>query len=192
MKTRLVHNVLLIAIVLINGYIILLPVAPSILFWLDKQDGSEVARLEKRIAPTPADTKASVPADDRLIVPGMMLDEPIHMGPTARTLRQGLWLRPQGSTPDKGSNTVIVGHRFTYTNPRGQFYHLDKVKMGDTIGVAWKGVMYTYTVHTIKVVSADTIAVEAPTDKPTLTLYTCTPLWLPTERLVIVAEGEAS
>lgn len=188
-KLRSINTVLLIAIVIINGYIIALPFLPGVLFWAERHTGNEVASLQRKVvATTPAET---VPQDDRLVIPGMILDEPVHTGPTARTLRQGLWLRPQGSTPDKGSNTIIVGHRFTYTNPRGSFYHLDKVQLGDTIGLFWHGKKYTYTVREIKTVKASEISVEAPSETPRLTLYTCTPLWLPKDRLVIVAEGNA-
>jgi sortase A len=120
----------------------------------------------------------------------MLLDEPVFEGKTQATLSKGLWRRPHGSTPAKENNTVIVGHRLTYTNPRGSLYHLDKVRAGDSIGVTWDNKKYLYTVVEIKVVKADETAVEAPTDTPRLTIYTCTPLWLPKDRLVVVAELE--
>lgn len=118
----------------------------------------------------------------------MAFDEEIHEGAYATTLRQGLWRRPNSSTPDKGSNTVIVGHRLTYSNPKGTLYNLDKVKMGDLIGLWWHGKRYVYTVTEAKVVHANEISVEAATEKPRLTIYTCTPLWLPKDRLVVIGE----
>jgi sortase A len=179
--------------VAINGYIILLPLMPHIMFRAQKQDTHHVFALEQAIAPRPAsgDAPAStIPSDNRLIVPSMALDQPIFSGSTASTLNKGLWLRPQGSTPDKGSNTIIVGHRFTYTNPRGTFYHLDAVRTGDAIGIFWEGKPYRYIVTEVKTVKADAVAVEDPSSTPRLTLYTCTPLWLPKDRLVVVAEAE--
>lgn len=131
-----------------------------------------------------------VPAQNRLVVPSMMLDEPINDSKDQATLHKGLWRLPYTSSPDKQSNTVIVGHRFTYTNPRGLFYHLDKVRVGDEIGVFWQGKKYLYKVNQTKTVPPTAVNVEAPTDLPQLTLYTCAPLWWPKDRLVITAALE--
>ena len=49
---------------------------------------------------------------------------------------------------------------------------------------------YLYTVTEIKEVPASAIEIEAPTDTARLTLYTCTPLWNPVNRLVVIAELE--
>jgi len=189
MKLARVNTLLLTAIILVNGYVIVLPFIPNIIFWAQKQDGHHQQQLEDRIHKQPG-TGANSPKSQgqQLTIPSMGLDEAVHEGSTARTLRQGLWHRPHTSTPDKGGNTVIVGHRLTYTDPRGTLYHLDKVKVGDDIGLTWRGKQYIYTVTTTKVVSATEISVEAPTDEARLTVYTCTPLWLPKDRLVVVAE----
>jgi sortase A len=165
-----------------------MPVLPAALFWITRHQSGEQQTLQRRITMATQTPQTTTDQTDRLIIPGMLLDEPVHTGPTAVTLRQGLWLRPQGSTPDKGSNTVIVGHRFTYTNPRGALYHLDKVRVGDSVGLRWQDVMHTYRVTTIKTVAADATAIEAPTTTARLTIYTCTPLWLPKDRLVVIAE----
>lgn len=187
MKLARINSLLFIAIVLINGYILLLPVLPTISFWISSKDDSKREQLEAKVSSRPSVSTAGTEQTDNLIIPSMLLDEPIHTGPTAKTLRKGLWLRPQGSTPDKGGNTIIVGHRLTYADPKGTLYHLDKVKKGDTVGVQWKGTRYQYTVDTIKVVHANQTEVESPTKEPKLTIYTCTPLWLPKDRLVVTA-----
>lgn len=187
MKRSHVNTLLLIAVLGINVYIIVLPVLPSVAFWLATRDTSKTVRLEQKIAAASAADTALPPRDNRLIIPSMLLDETIHSGATARTLRDGLWIRPQASTPDKAGNTVIVGHRFTYTNPRGTLYHLDKVRLGDSIAVWWEGTQHIYTVREIKTVKSHETHIEAPTDDSRLTLYTCTPLWLPKDRLVVIA-----
>lgn len=193
MKAKHLHTILLVAIVSINGYIIITPFLPNLLFKLHRPNAATTAALEATISSqATTHTSSPAPTDNKLIIPALGLDEPIHTGPTATTLRQGLWLRPQGSSPDKGSNTVIVGHRFTYTNPRGALYHLDKIRTGDTIGVTWQGTMHAYKVTGIKVVKANDTSVEAPTPTAQLTIYTCTPLWLPKDRLVVTAEEIAS
>lgn len=99
----------------------------------------------------------------------------------------GVWRVPTTSTPSQESNTVLVGHRFSYKNP-SVFYHFDKVKKGDTIYVSWKKKIYVYRVDTIRIVTPDAKDVEAPTEDPRLTIYTCTPLWSTSHRLVIESE----
>jgi sortase A len=104
-----------------------------------------------------------------------------------RSLRLGVWHLPYTSTPDKGGNTVLVGHRFTYAGP-AVFYHLDKVQVGDDVTMQWQNKTYTYTVTEVKVVPPTETSVEANTKDPQLTIYTCTPLWTAKNRLVIVAK----
>jgi sortase A len=185
-KLRRLNTALLIAIIIVNGYIIALPLLPGLLFRLERDHTSQTAKLKHTVDSVAA--PAQIPQDDRLVIPGMLLDEPVYTGQTIKTLHKGLWLRPTGSTPERGGNTIIVGHRFTYTNPRGSLYHLDKVSIGDHIGMFWQGKQYRYVVRTIKTVKATEIAVEAPTTRSQLTIYTCTPLWLPKDRLVVIAE----
>ena len=68
----------------------------------------------------------------------MLLDQPILEGrDTYAVLNHGILRWPASSTPDKGGNTVLIGHRFTYSHPQGVFYYLDKVKVGDKLSVAW-------------------------------------------------------
>lgn len=191
MKLSRVNTVLLIAILAINGYIIALPLVPKVAFWLQHSNKKHIAQLEAKIhSPSPAHPSPNQPADNRLIVPSMAFDQPINDGKTTATLRKGLWRRPNGSTPDKGGNTILVGHRLTYSNPKGTLYNLDKVHVGDNIGVWWNGKHYLYTVMQTRVVKADEIGIEDPTKDARLTIYTCTPLWFPKDRLVVVAQLE--
>lgn len=194
MRLARVNTGLLVAIILINSYIIALPVLPGVFYWWQTRDGKQTANLQHKVHALADKRDSSVerPTENRLIAPSMALDQQVFEGKTAKTLNSGLWHRPYSSTPDKGGNTVFVGHRLTYTNPRGTLYHLDKVHTGDEIGVWWNGKMYTYTVTETKTVKATETAIENPTDKPRLTIYTCTPLWLPKDRLVVVAEPTRS
>lgn len=186
MASRLsrINTLLVVMIVLVNLFVLAAPLWPAFLFARQKNSPKAQAITKQVAAPTPEGIAADA---QTLLVPAMVLDAPIHEGPGMKTLDKGLWRLPHSSTPDKGGNTVIVAHRFTYANPRGTFYHLDKVQNGDTIGVLWHGKKYTYTVADTKRVPATEMAVEAPTDTPTLTLYTCTPLWNPKDRLVVRA-----
>lgn len=183
-----INSLLLIAIILVNGYVIFMPMVPNVLFTLQK-DTQKIAKLEQTIRSQPISTSEQ-PTENTVIIPSMLLTQPIHEGKTARTLREGLWRIPSGSTPDRGGNTIIVGHRFTYNNPKGTLYHLDKVKTGDSIGIFWDDKKYIYKVQEVKVVDPSQIEIEKQTPDARLTMYTCTPLWLPRDRLVIIATLE--
>ena len=192
-KLSRVNTCLLVAIICINGYIIAMPLVPDIVFWFQSRYGHNAETLTKRIH-TPqtktSDNTIPQPTGDRLIIPSMGLDVGYFEGPDARTLNKGPWLRPNGSTPEQGGNTVIAGHRFTYTNPRGEFYHLDKLKIGDEIGLYRNSTRQIFIVREVKTVAATEVSIEAPTPTAQLTLYTCTPLWLPKDRLVVIATPE--
>jgi LPXTG-site transpeptidase (sortase) family protein len=186
-----INTLLLIGIVIVNLYIIAMPFMPGIIFRVQQHRGRQ-QQLQQALH-SPLETHASInETGNRLVVPAMLLDVPINEGAQNASLSKGLWRIPTTSTPDKGGNTVIVGHRFTYTNPEGVFYNLNQVKVGDEIGVFWQGKRYIYTVNKTEVVPPTDTSVQAPTNKAEVTLYTCTPLWLPKNRLVVIASEEAS
>lgn len=187
-----VNTLLLVLIVLINGYIILAPLAPAVSFWWSEHTHHTSKVLQQRLRPSQSKTTPP-PAvvGNHLIIPSMQLDATVYDGTSVYTLNKGLWHRPDSSTPDKGGNTVIAGHRFTYTNPHGILYYLDKVSVGDEIGVYWNNVRYLYKVSEVKVVPPTAVQIEDNTADARLTVYTCTPLWSPHQRLVVVAELES-
>lgn len=190
-----VNHGLLAAIILINVYIIAAPFAPAVIFWWQSHHSQQKQVLTAQIHHATSVAAATAPTNqpNSLTVPAMLLNTPILEGPVSQQyqiLGRGIWRLPFSSTPDKGGNTVIVGHRFTYTNPRGIFYYLNKVQIGDEIGVAWSGKSYLYKVSSISEVPPTQVGIQAPTTDARLTLYTCTPLWNPKDRLVVVAELE--
>jgi len=188
------NNVLFTLIVLINGYIIAAPLVPQVTYWWQSHHTHRQAQLHRAIhaAPTPA---VAATRPNGLIIPAMLLDQPTLEGPKSswfNTLKDGIWRWPDSSTPDKGGNTVFLAHRFSYTGPHGAFYYLNKLKAGDEIGVIWNNKTYTYKVSTISEVSPNATYIEDNTDDSRITLFTCTPLWHPVNRLVVVAKLEGT
>jgi len=189
MSLRRANNLLIILIVVINCYVIATPFFPRLLFFVHSHQGQAV-QLKQAVHQAPA--AAAPPQPNHIVIPNMLLDQLIYDGTDAYgELNKGIWHWPGGSTPDKGGNTVLLGHRFTYTTPRGVFYFLDKATIGSEIGLVWDNKLYNYTVIDTKVVPPTDVSILAPTTEPTLTLYTCTPLWNPESRLVIIAHLEA-
>lgn len=184
---RKINNLLTAVVVGFGLYLILSPILPSIDFWFQKRAGFDVPAFASSSEVKPED----IPTDNRIAIASIGLNEVILDGPNSGLINDGAYRQYHTSTPDQGSNTVITGHRFTYSpSVAAPFYHLDKVKVGEEIVVAWGGKVYRYKVVETKVVEPTEIGVEAPTEDSTLTLYTCTPLWTAEKRLVIVAKLE--
>lgn len=126
---------------------------------------------------------------NRLIMRKAGIDMPVFAGESEKTLSKGAWIFPRTSTPDKGGNTVIFGHRFKYLPPvSNTMFHLDKIADDDEFTLEWNDVTYRYRVAEIKIVEPNDLSVLAPTKKRTLTLITCTPLFSTAQRLVVIAE----
>jgi LPXTG-site transpeptidase (sortase) family protein len=189
-KLRQINHVLLGLIILVNSYVILAPFIPAVTFWWENRGGTKQAALTAQIHHPKSSSSTPVNHPNSVIIPSMLLDQPILDGPvrdTYKILANGIWRWPNGSTPDKSSNTTLIGHRFTYTQPKGVFYYLDKVKMNDEIGVWWNNKLYMYQVTNIREVDPTETSIEDPTPDARLTIFTCTPLWLPKNRLVVTA-----
>ncbi len=126
---------------------------------------------------------------NRLIIPKIGVNAPIVEAKSARVgLNRGAWHLPNTSDPTQGGNMVITGHRFKYLPPNNTtFYLLDKLAVGDKISVIWRQKPYYYEVEKIKIVAANDQSIIQPTTEPTLTLFTCQPLYSQKQRLVIIA-----
>jgi sortase A len=179
---RRFNNLLTVLVVLLGLYIVLGPFLPLVGWWLHPP-------LRTTAVVAQQSHEAPIPADNRLKIPRIGLDETINTGPSIVELRKGVWLIPKGSHPDQKSNSVIVGHRFTYAGP-AVFYFLDRVQQNDLIMIDWERKEYIYKVSAIDIVPPSDTAVEKPTPDSRLTLYTCTPLWTAKNRLVITAPLE--
>jgi LPXTG-site transpeptidase (sortase) family protein len=188
---RLVNNVLLASIIVINLYIIAAPLWPQVTYWWQAHHTSRRAELTQQLHRSAKNEPTS--QANSLIIPAMMLTSPTLEGPESNwfnLLKQGIWHWPASSTPDKGGNTVFLAHRFSYTGPHGAFYYLNKLVPGDEIGVIWNHKKYVYKVASSREVPPTETSIENNTSDARLTLFTCTPLWNPKDRLVVVAELE--
>lgn len=206
---RTARAILLALSVMIALYLVLLPFYPLVKFKLfgGFVGGSGPAELSvaadapknDRVQPastTPtAENKTPRPEKtaeikDRIIIPKIGVNAPIIVSKSEKYgLNHGAWLVPDTSTPEKGSNTVITGHRFKYLPPNNlTFYLLDKLSVGDEINITWRDKKYGYKVASTKVVPATEVSILEPTAEPTLTVFTCDPIYSTKNRLVVVAE----
>lgn len=188
MSHRRFNTLLSILVITIGVYIALSPFIPQLLFWLRDKSPAVIAPYTGALAQESGnDAPLPIPEENRIIIPDISLNEPILESSGIGVLNNGgTWRRPNTSTPDEGGNTVIIGHRF-FGSRASTFYHLDKVQVGSKVALYWEGTEKLYEVTETKVVPATEVSIEAPTDSEQLTLYTCTPLWTATNRLVVIA-----
>ena len=145
---------------------------------------------------------AKVSSDPKLIIPKLNVDVPVVYN-VALTHDAQMAAMQQGvahfavpgadSVPGQVGNTVLSGHSSNDLFEPGDykfiFAQLDKLQTGDTIYVNYQGTRYAYAVTKKEVVSPTNVqALIYPTDKPILTLITCTPLGTSLNRLLVTAE----
>ncbi len=186
---RRFNNVLSVVIALAAVYILISPLLGNLSYWWTKKtdhNGGYVY-VSKLVPVTKVTNLKPIPEDNRVVIPSIHLDEAINEGTSPYTLNKGLWLRPNTSSPTEGGNTVIVGHRFTYQGA-AVLFNLDKINKGDKFSVYWQHKEYVYEVKDVTIVSPFDLSVEQNSTKPILTIYTCTPLWSSSRRLVVVSE----
>jgi len=142
----------------------------------------------------------AVSADPRLIIPKLNVDVPIHFGiqlsEVMSAMNNGVaHYRIAGASayPGEIGNLVITGHSagdVCSSNPyKYIFSGLERLEDGDLIYINYNSVRYTYRVIKKEVVEPSNVAsLVVDTDKPLLTLVTCTPLGTSRYRLLVTAE----
>ena len=141
-----------------------------------------------------------VSADPRLIIPKLNIDVPIHFGIALNDVMSAMnngvahYRIPGASAyPGEIGNTVITGHSagdIYSSNPyKYIFSGLERLENGDLIYINYNSVRYTYQVVKKEIVlPTDVGALVVQTDRPILTLVTCTPLGTSEKRLLVTAE----
>lgn len=144
----------------------------------------------------------AVGADNRLIIPKLNVDVPVNFGIANDTdtinmaMENGVaqFSIPGASAmPGEIGNLVITGHSAgdIYSNNQYKFIFsgLERLTNGDLIYIDYQGTRYTYSVIKKETVEPSNVAALVyETNKPMLTLITCTPLGTSRYRLLVTAE----
>lgn len=147
-------------------------------------------------------TDIVVGPDAKLIIPKINVDVPVIYGVGSdydsqmAAMAKGVAhfsIPGASSVPGQVGNTVLSGHSSNDLLDQGDykfiFALLDKLSVGDTIYANYQSKRYTYTVTKKEVVRPNDVnKLIYKTDKPMLTLITCTPLGTALNRLLITAE----
>jgi sortase A len=131
--------------------------------------------------------------DNRIIIPKIGVN--IAYAPGVAALNAGAeWRYPDRGNPEKGGNFIIAAHRLTIqptpwaTVEKSPFYNIDKLAISDKIIIDYSGTRYGYNISKIFNVTPNQVEIEAPTETPQLTLYSCDLTGAATGRVVIIAE----
>lgn len=180
-------------------YIFILPIYPLAEYKISSSENKNNnidSKDEAAVKQKTEEYKSSLPqaeyavSPNRLIITKIGVNAPIVESKNEQYgLSKGAWHIPESSTPDRGSNTVLTGHRFKYLPPNNlTFYLLDKLEIGDVLSVIWQDKEYYYRVRETKVVPDTELSVLDPSDEPIITLFTCTPVYSTEKRLVVIGE----
>lgn len=98
-----------------------------------------------------------------------------------------------GVVADKNSlgtnNLIIFGHRFESGNDfLTPFTQLNRIRQGDLIMVSFKGRVSKYKVDSTLTLDKGDIWVTSQGSEKILTIITCTPIYYPIKRLVVIAK----
>jgi sortase A len=139
-------------------------------------------------AATPAllPTVESQPEQPILIeIPAIDVKAPVVRGDDWESLKLGVGHHIGSANPGESSNMVLSAHNDIYGEI---FRYLDKMQLEDEIIVHTANRDYRYVVKAKRIIEPTQVEVMDPTRKPVVTLISCYPYLVDTQRIVIVGE----
>lgn len=160
-------------------------------------NSDEVASSIEAVDPT---ITQAVSPEPRLIIPKLNIDVPVAFGISNSQVDEAMnhgvaqfSIPGADAIPGQVGNLVLSGHSagdIYSSNPyKFIFSGLERLNIGDLMYINYNSVRYTYQMTRSEVVEpSDIAALIYDTDRPMLTLITCTPLGTSRYRLLITAE----
>lgn len=141
----------------------------------------------------PQESVNSIPITDlseqrptRIVIPRINVDAPIVPGVDWEALKQGVGHYPGTGNPGQRGNLVLSAHNDVFGEI---FRYLEQLEPGDTFTVYDANQTgYEYVVRTRRIVEPTEVSVLANSPEPIVTLITCHPYLIDSERLVLQAE----
>lgn len=144
--------------------------------------------------------QANVGPDPKIIIPKIGVDAPVvydepNVDETSyqRALERGVVRLGNTANPGTKGNVVIGGHSSNNVFNAGKykyvFVNLRRLEVNDIFYLNYNGARYTYKITVAgKIVTPTDVSALSPTEKPTVTLFTCDPPGTNVNRLIIQAE----
>lgn len=129
------------------------------------------------VLPTPGPEQAMA-----ISIPTIGVNAPIVQGDDWEALKRGVGQHIGSANPGQNGNLVLSGHNDIYGEV---FRYLDQLQPGDEIVVHTAQTSYTYTVTGQMLVAPTFVEVMFPTPDATLTLISCFPYRINTQRIII-------
>lgn len=130
--------------------------------------------------PTPSPEQAV-----RIQIPAIDVDHPVVQGDGWEQLKKGVAQHLGTANPGQPGNMVLSAHNDIFGEI---FRYLDQLSPGDEIIIYTNLRAYTYVVRTTLIVEPTFTQVMAPTVNPSVTLISCYPYLIDTERIVVQAD----
>lgn len=120
----------------------------------------------------------------RIQIPAISVDAPIVQGDDWEQLKRGVAQHIGTANPGEQGNMVLAGHNDVYGEV---FRYLDRLKPGDEITIFTISRTYTYIVEGWILVDPNQVEVMAQTRDESLTLISCYPYLIDTQRIIVKA-----
>ncbi len=174
--------------------IVLIIVGISLVFWIGRPYMTLYLSSSTKTA-MQARADQGIQAENRIIIPEVLVDAPIIEGFTEEALEIGIGHVIDSESPGKGGNVILAGHNYAYfvQGDQNLFSLLHLIKKEMTIYVFWEGKRYAYKMISKTTVPRDDPDLLKPTDAETLTLIASASSWdaatiSSTRRLIIKAK----
>lgn len=139
-----------------------------------------VQALPPVVIPTPGPKQAV-----RMVIPALGVDAPVVLGDTWEQLKRGVAQHLATGDPGQPGNMVFSAHNDIF----GEIFRdLDRLNPGDEVMVYTQAEKFVYVITGTRIVEPTAVEVMNPTVGPTLTLISCYPYLVDTQRIVVFAE----
>ncbi len=139
-----------------------------------------VQALPPVIIPTPGPRQAV-----RIVVSSIGVDAPVVLGDTWEQLKRGVAQHLATGDPGQPGNMVFSAHNDIF----GEIFRdLDRLNPGDEVMIYTQAEKFIYVITGTRIVEPTAVDVMNPTVSPTLTLISCYPYLVDTQRIVVFAE----
>jgi sortase A len=121
----------------------------------------------------------------RMVIAAIDKDAPVVQGDSWEQLKKGIAQHLGTADPGQPGNMVVSAHNDIFGEI---FRELDRLKPGDEVQVFTASQKFTYRISGTRLVPPTEVNVMNPTVSPTLTLISCYPYLVDTQRIVVFAE----
>jgi sortase A len=138
------------------------------------------AALPAVTIPTPSPMQAV-----RMVIPSLSVDARIVQGDVWEQLKLGIGQHIGSANPGQPGNLVAAAHNDIF----GEIFRdLDQLQPGDEVHVYTQAEKFVYIITGTRIVAPTEVSVMDPTVGPTITLISCYPYMVNTERIVVFGE----